>query len=104
MVPQYFVLLGGGTGADGARFGKIAAKVPARRVPEALERLAALYLEARAPGEQAGAFFEREHARAAAALAGLEELRLEEARAADFVEPGETEPFQPSTQEGECAA
>jgi sulfite reductase (NADPH) hemoprotein beta-component len=103
-VPQYFVLLGGGAGPGGARFGKLAAKVPARRIPEAIERLVALYLEARSPGEDAGAFFVREHARATDLLAPLEELRLEDARETDFIEPGATDPFQPSTQEGECAA
>ncbi len=103
-VPQYFVLLGGGTTAGGARFGKLAAKVPARRIPEAIERLVGLYLEAREPGEDAGAFFAREHARATDLLAPLEELRLEDARETDFIEPGASEPFQPSTQEGECAA
>jgi sulfite reductase beta subunit-like hemoprotein len=103
-VPQYSVLLGGHLAPGGARFGKLAAKIPARRVPVALERLTALYLSARAPGEAAGAFFAREHERAQVALAPLEELRLEDARPEDFVEPGSTEPFQPATQEGECAA
>jgi sulfite reductase beta subunit-like hemoprotein len=103
-VPQYFVLLGGGIGPEGVRFGKLAAKIPARRVPEALERLAALHLAERRPGEDAGAFFAREHARAARLLAPLEELRLADARPEHFVEPGSTEPFQPATQDGECAA
>ncbi len=103
-VPQYFVLLGGGSGPNGARFGKLAAKIPARRIPEALELLTALYLAERAPGEEAGAFFARAHGRAGALLAPLEELRVEDTRAADFVEPGATEEFLPATQEGECAA
>ena len=42
-LPQYFVMIGGGVDAEGASFGRIAAKVPARRVPEAMERLIALY-------------------------------------------------------------
>jgi sulfite reductase (NADPH) hemoprotein beta-component len=103
-VPQYFVLLGGGTGPDGVRFGKLAAKIPAGRIPEALERLTGLYLAERRPGEDAGAFFAREHARAARLLEPLEELRLEDALPEHFVEPGSAEPFQPATQEGECAA
>jgi sulfite reductase (NADPH) hemoprotein beta-component len=102
--PQYFVLLGGGADAGAARFGKLAAKVPARRVPEALEALTALYLEARRPGEAAGPFFARAHAQARALLAPLEELRVEDARPDDFVEPGASEPFRPDVQEGECAA
>ena len=67
-VPQYFVLVGGGLGPDGARFGRLAAKIPARRVPAALERLVALYRAERAEGEDAPAFFARiDPARARAA-------------------------------------
>ena len=40
-VPQYFIQVGGGIDADGTTFGRLAAKVPARRAPEALERLVA---------------------------------------------------------------
>ena len=103
-VPQYFVLVGGGAGAGGARFGRLAAKVPARRIPEAVERLVSLYLDGRARGEGAADFFAREHARAVAALAPLEALRVEDARPEDFVEPGQDEAFRPEAQEGECAA
>ena len=42
VAPQYFVLLGGDAAAgDGgtARFGKVVLKVPARRVPQAVEAL-----------------------------------------------------------------
>jgi sulfite reductase (NADPH) hemoprotein beta-component len=103
-VPQYFVLVGGGVGASGAQFAKLAGKVPARRVPEAIAALTALYLAEREAGEAAGAFFGRSLARAKQALAPLEELRLEDARPEDFVEPGATEDFRPETQAGECAA
>ncbi len=103
-VPQYFVLVGGGVGPQGATFAKLAGKVPARRVPEAVERLTALYLAERAPGEEAGAFFARALDRAQSAIAPLEALRLEDAGAADFVEPGASEDFRPDVQEGECAA
>lgn len=104
LVPQYFVLVGGGALEDGARFGKLAGRVPARRVPEAVERLAALYREARLPGEDAASFFERSLDAAKGALQPLEELRLEDAREADFVEPGTDGAFAPATAEGECAA
>jgi sulfite reductase beta subunit-like hemoprotein len=103
-VPQYFVLVGGGAGAGGARFGKLAAKVPARRIPEAVERLVALYLAERTGAEGAADFFSRAHERARAVLAPFEELRIEDARAEDFVEPGQDEEFRPAVQEGECAA
>ena len=53
VVPQYFMTLGGGAGPDGATFGRLTAKIPARRVPEAVERMLRLYEEERTPGETA---------------------------------------------------
>ncbi len=89
-VPQYFVLLGGGVDAAGARFGRLAAKVPARRVPEAIRRLLLLYREEGAPGERAADFFARlPLERARAELQDLAELTTAAALAEDFVDPGE---------------
>lgn len=103
-VPQYFVLVGGELGPEGARFGRLAAKVPARRVPEAVERLVALYLAERASGEDAASFFARvEPARAKAALADLAELAPGTLLPEDLVDLGETSAFRPETGEGECA-
>ena len=42
-VPQYFVMVGGGAHDRGATFGRLAAKIPARRIPEVVERLIDLY-------------------------------------------------------------
>ena len=56
-VPQYFVYVGGGFAADGPKFGRIAGKVPARRVPQALERLVEMYSAEKRPGETPLAFF-----------------------------------------------
>ena len=104
-VPQYFVLVGGGLGPDGARFGRLAAKVPARRVPQAIERLVALYRAERVEGEDAAAFFARvEPARAKAALGELAELAPEAVRPEDLVDLGDSSAFRPETGEGECAA
>jgi sulfite reductase (NADPH) hemoprotein beta-component len=104
-VPQYFVLVGGGVDDAGARFGRLAAKVPARRVPQALERLVALYRAGRSEGETATAFFSRVKVEEAkAALAGLGELAPEAARPEDFVDLGEDQDFKPESMEGECAA
>jgi sulfite reductase beta subunit-like hemoprotein len=89
-VPQYFVLLGGGVSPAGARFGELVAKIPARRVGQALERLAALYQERRSPGQGARAFFERlPPAEAKAALADLAQLAPEGLTAEDLVDLGE---------------
>lgn len=104
VAPHYFVLLGGHVAAGGAAFGKVTAKIPARRVPEAVARLTALYLSSRQPGEAAGPFFVRALDRARALLQPLEELTPETARPEDFVEPGASEPFALDVQEGECAA
>jgi sulfite reductase (NADPH) hemoprotein beta-component len=88
-LPQYFVMVGGGVDA-GVRFGRLAAKVPARRVPAALERLIELYAARKEPGETASAFFARlPTAEVKALLADLESVRPEEATADDFVDPGE---------------
>jgi sulfite reductase (NADPH) hemoprotein beta-component len=103
-VPQYFVLAGGGVGASGAAFGKLVGKVPARRAPEAVRRLVELYLAERADGERAHAYFARALDRAKEVIAPIEELRLEDARPEDYVEPGATDEFRPETQDGECAA
>jgi sulfite reductase (NADPH) hemoprotein beta-component len=104
-VPQYFVLLGGAIGEDGARFGRLAAKIPARRVPEAVTRLLDLYARERREGEVATAFFGRvDLAAAKAALAGLGELSGADARPEDFVDLAEEGAPAPGSPEGECAA
>lgn len=104
-VPQYFVLVGGGVDETGARIGRLAAKVPARRVPAVLERLIGLYLEAREEGEAADAFFRRVPLeRVKSTLGELERLTPEEAREEDFIDLGETEAFVPGTSEGECSS
>src|SRR5437764_13921540 len=51
-VPQYFVLVGGATDESGASFGRLAAKIPARRAPQAVDRLVDLYQAERLDGER----------------------------------------------------
>jgi len=103
-VPQYFVLLGGGLGPDGARFGRLAAKIPARRIPAAIERLVALYRAERIDGEDAPAFFRRvDPAHARAALSDLAEIAHGTLTPEDQVDLGESAAFRPETGEGECA-
>ena len=104
-VPQYFVMVGGGTNAEAATFAKTAAKIPARRVPEALERLIALYQRERADGELAPAFFQRiELSRVARELGDLERLTPDDAVPLDFVDLAETAAFAPEVMDGECSA
>ena len=104
VVPQYLVLVGGGLEGDDARFGKVAARIPARRVVTALERLIALYQTDGAPGENAAAFFRRVGGdRAHAVLADLEQIGPEDAMPADFVDLSETAEYVMDTKSGECA-
>ena len=104
VVPQYFVMIGGGNGQDAASFGRLTAKIPARRVPEAVDRLLQLYQDQRTTGETAPAFFQRlDTAQARAALADLEKMAPEDALPADFIDPGEDHAFNPEVMDGECS-
>lgn len=102
--PQYFVMVGGGVSIDGATFGRLAAKIPARRGPQAAERLAELYAAERREGESAAAFFNRvDLTQVKRLLADLEPLSPDDARPEDFIDLAEDHAFAPETSEGECA-
>src|SRR5215831_13164159 len=58
-VPQYFVMVGGRVTDEGAAFARLAAKIPARRVTDVVERLIAVYVRERAADESAAGFFAR---------------------------------------------
>ncbi|HEY8534989.1 MAG TPA: nitrite/sulfite reductase [Vicinamibacterales bacterium] len=104
-VPQYFVMVGGGAEGEQTTFGRLAAKIPARRAPEALSRLIALYQAERHDGESARSFFRRvDLARVKAVVSDLETLTAETAAPDDFIDLGETAAFRPEVQDGECAA
>ena len=90
---------------DGAHFGRIAAKVPARRIPEVVDRLIALYGKERRAGEAAAAFFRRVDADQVSRLLGdLEKITAEDAVAEDFVDLAEEHEFVVETMGGECSA
>jgi sulfite reductase (NADPH) hemoprotein beta-component len=98
-------MVGGGPEGDAVRFGRLAAKVPARRLTVALERLLDLYVDERHSGESATAFFGRvDVARVKSVLADLEQMSATATAADDFVDLGETAEFKPEIQEGECSA
>jgi len=104
-VPQYFVMVGGGAQENGAAFGRLAAKIPARRIPETVERLIALYAREKADEESAVAFFQRiDLAIVKTTLADLELLPAEDASLADFIDLGEANEFAPEVMDGECSA
>jgi sulfite reductase beta subunit-like hemoprotein len=102
-VPQYLIYLGGGVRADGADFGKVVAKVPARRAPIALTRLLELYV---AEGNGRGtAFWKSLGADRIKALIGdLTELTEADVKEEDFIDLGQTTAFEVMQAEGECAA
>jgi sulfite reductase beta subunit-like hemoprotein len=86
-VPQYLLHVGGAVTPDGARFGRIAAKVPLRKVPDAVERLIALYDAEKRDGERPDDYFGRVPVeQVKAALASLTELGADEAGDADFLD------------------
>jgi sulfite reductase beta subunit-like hemoprotein len=104
-VPQYFVMVGGGTTTAGASFGRTAAKIPARRIPEAVERLVALYQREKAEGESAPSFFQRlELTRATGVLLDLQKFTAEDAAPIDYVDLAESAEFAPEVMDGECSA
>jgi sulfite reductase (NADPH) hemoprotein beta-component len=105
VVPQYFVMVGGDVDETGATFGRIAAKIPARRVVFALERLLELYRAERREDETATAFFRRVSLeRVKERLADLETLSEEDAQPADHVDLGDEAEFKVEVLEGECSA
>ena len=104
-VPQYFVMVGGGATGHEATFARLAAKVPARRIPEVIERLIALYAREHTEDESASDFFVRiDVARVKKELADLERLTQEDSLPADFVDLGEVSEFNPLVMDGECSA
>jgi sulfite reductase (NADPH) hemoprotein beta-component len=104
-VPQYFVMVGGGTDTDVAKFGRVVAKIPARRCTTALERLVHLYGDEHQPKESARAFFRRvDSTRVKLLLADLESMTAATANPDDYIDLAETKQFVPETMEGECAS
>ena len=103
-VPQYFVMLGGGVDENGAQFGRISAKVPARRMPQVVDRLLGLYRDEKQADEAPEAFFRRvEAAKVKTLLADLETMTPADAVPQDFIDLAEDREFVPEIMEGECA-
>src|SRR5262249_19057596 len=99
------VMVGGGAHDRGASFGRLAAKIPARRIPAAVERLIELYATQRRPAETATEFFGRVELDAVKSrLADLETLRPGDAVPAGFVDLAEEAEFAPEVMDGECSA
>jgi sulfite reductase beta subunit-like hemoprotein len=104
-VPQYFVMVGGGTTNQGASFAQTVAKIPARRIPDVVERLIAMYQREKSAGESAPAFFQRvDLSRVTIELHDLQRLTPADALPLDFVDLAETGEFAPEVLDGECSA
>jgi sulfite reductase beta subunit-like hemoprotein len=104
-VPQYFVMVGGGADGEGASFGRVAAKIPARRAPEAVDRLVDLYRTERRDGERLAEYFRRaDLTRVKSVLADLERLTEADALPEDFIDLAEDHEFAPEVMDGECSA
>ena len=89
----------------GARFGRLAAKVPARRIPEVVERLVELYAHEKRTEESATEFFGRvEVERVKLALMPLEQFTAEDAAPEDYIDLAEAGEFAPVVMDGECSA
>ena len=85
-----------------ASFGRLAAKVPARKVPEAVRRLADLAAREASAGESAAQVLGRlAPERISQLLADLEPL--DHPAPEDFVDLGERKAFEVQISEGECA-
>jgi sulfite reductase (NADPH) hemoprotein beta-component len=104
-VPQYHLYVGGGAKPEHVNFGRLAAKVPARRAGQAVARLIELYSAEKKDGEAPDDFFARVPVqRVSGLLADLEELSEAAATPEDFIDLGESKAFEVVLQEGECAA
>jgi hypothetical protein len=104
-VPVYQMFIGGGVDGQGAHFGARSVKIPARRVPEALTRLLALFSDQRRDDESALAFFRRvEPERIGTLLADLTELDPATLQPEDYQDLGTGVPFELEAGEGECAS
>ena len=103
-VPQYFVMVGGAATTEGATFARLAAKIPARRIPTAVTRLLDWYRDARIDNESPQAFFGRASLpEIKALLQDLETFAPEAAAVDDYIDLGETQAYTPEVMEGECA-
>ena len=103
-VPQYFIQIGGGIDDQRTTFGRLVAKVPARRAPQALDRLVRLYAAEKSDDETPQSFFRRvDAARVKTLLADLEVLTAQTAADSDYIDLAETSAFRPQTTDGECA-
>jgi ferredoxin-nitrite reductase/sulfite reductase (ferredoxin) len=102
-VPHYMLMLGGSIDQRGAQMAEAVMKIPARRVPVALDRLVDQYREERQDGERFAQWVDR--ADRGSVKARLADLALSESPSAEEIVDWDQETaFTGKTGEGECAA
>ena len=102
-VPHYMLLLGGSVDERGAHLAQPLMRIPARRVPQALDRLVDRYRDDRRPGELFAAWVERADRAEVKGL--LADLALTDAPSAEeIIDWDQDHAFTGKTGEGECAA
>lgn len=103
--PQYFVLIGGQVDENKAAFGRVVAKVPARRMSDVVERLIVLYRDKHQGQETAAEFFQRLSLEDAKLVLGdLERLSAATAGPNDYIDLDQETEFKPEVMDGECSA
>ena len=105
-VPQYFVMLGGGTAGEVATFARIAAKVPARRIPRG-RRTAGRSVCHREAGRGVGDRLlpaPRDPARQDVTRRSRAADAERTPSQIDFIDLAESGEFTPEVMEGECSA
>lgn len=110
-LPLYQLTVGGGSVADaqgtpaGSRFGRLVGKVPAHRVPAALDRILGLWERERTSGEKLDDFLARTPIDAVKkAIGELFDIDETTALESDFIDLGQSEAFSVTEGEAECAA
>ena len=103
-VPQYFVMVGGGADDAAPASRGTAAKIPARRIPEAVERLIAFYDARRKTASRRRPSSSASTCRASRRLlADLEQLTEPTQRRKTSSTLAETGEFTPEVMDGECS-
>jgi sulfite reductase (NADPH) hemoprotein beta-component len=104
-VPQYFLMLGGQVGEERADFGRVVAKIPVRRLTDAVERLVVHYRDRHVGDERAAAFFQKMTVEDVKVVLGdLEGLTITAATEDDYKDLDQSTAFNPEVMDGECSA
>ena len=101
--PHYMMLLGGGVDERGMHLGRMVMRIPAKRVPIALDRLVGAYRQERSGGELFAAWVERADEKSVKDL--LADLALSDTPGPEELMDWDQDTlFTGKTGEGECAA